>query len=135
MKRRWAGNKVIFFILTVIVIAGCGLKANPVSKPIQDEKPVILTATIADDAIVLFWQSPEETSGHARIDKSVLGTSGNICKDCPRSYSRIAELTVPGASRYVDEDVEKGKSYDYRISLCDARGDCRQTQTVHVDMK
>ncbi len=135
MKKRWAGNKVIYFFLTVIVIAGCGLKANPVSKPVQDEKPVKLTATIADDAIVLFWSVPEETTGHARIEKSVLGTSGNICKDCPRSYSRMAELPVSGESRYVDQDVEKGKSYDYRISLCDARGNCRQTQVVRIDMK
>lgn len=75
------------------------------------------------------------------IERSQLGGAGNACKDCPRTFERIGQLPVLKARsekddyKYTDSIVEKGKTYSYRLKLCDDAGNCRESQTAEIDFK
>ncbi len=122
----------------ILLAAGCGLKGNPVSQKtdvgLTQERPE-LTATVRGDAVSLTWQNKKQDDLHANLEKSELGTTGNICRDCPRTYTRIAQLPSKNASSFLDQSVEKGKSYSYRLGLCDEAGNCLQSQIVEIDFK
>jgi len=125
-------------LLVLILFAGCGLKGNPApvgSAFNREAGKITFAAAIKYNTVELTWGTANENDGRVKIEKSELGTSGNICKDCPRTYKGIADLTPKSEKRFVDKAVEKGKSYSYRLNLCDETGTCRPSQTVDVDLK
>lgn len=138
MKRRSARNKIILGVVMILLLTACGLKGNPVSQKragdLTQEQPK-LTAVADKVAVVLTWQNTREDDNHANIERSELGTTGNICRHCPRSYAGIAQLPLKTNNRFIDLSVEKGKSYSYRLGLCDEAGNCRQSQAVEIDFK
>jgi hypothetical protein len=138
LKKLSAGNKSVFVSIAILLAAGCGLKGNPAPQTSgvpAAQKQVTLAAALKDDAVVLTWQNKKEDDSHANIEKSELGTTGNICRDCPRTYARTAQVSLKNNSRFVDKSVEKGKSYSYRIALCDENANCRSSQAVDIDVK
>ncbi len=122
---------------------GCGLKTNPVAPvPVVSQKQVEqkLTLTVTEKEVVLQWQmqNPAGTIRYINIEKSTLGSAGNICKDCPRTFERIGQLPVQVENnqyRFIDSLVEKGGIYSYRLRLCDEYGVCSESQTVETDFK
>lgn len=138
MKRLSAGNKIILGVVMILLAAGCGLKSNPVPvMPATSQVPPQpqLAAVVDNDTVVLTWQNRTENDHYADIEKSELGTTGNICRDCPRTFTRVAQLLLKDNTRFIDKSVEKGKSYTYRLGLCDAAGNCRQTSPVEINLK
>lgn len=138
MKKDSPGNKIILCIIAMMLFAGCGLKGNPVSATSninrgQDEQT--LSASVKDGAVDLSWAFPGGNYSHVKIEKSELGATGNICKDCPRTYTGMADLSVKNEGRFVDRSVERGKSYSYRLNWCEETGTCRPSRTVQVDLK
>ncbi len=129
-----------------LLVAGCGLKANPTPsasavEPKQGKQK--LTVSADGNAVVLTWQmqNPDEKISHTTIEKSQLGSTGNICRDCPRTFEKIGQLQVLNVKneksdyRFADSLVEKGKIYSYRLKLCDKADVCRESQTVEIDFK
>lgn len=146
MKKGLVKNKILFGIVLILLMAGCGLKANPVppaSAVSQNQGGQKLTVSADGKAIVLTWQLQNQAGmlSHINIEKSQLGSAGNICRDCPRIFEKIGQLQVLNAKnekneyRFADLLVEKGKIYSYRLKLCDEAGVCRESQTVEIDFK
>ncbi len=76
------------------------------------------------------------------IEKSEVGSAGNECKDCPRTFERIGQYlsrrSVPEDKKiktfnFTDNKVERGKTYNYRLMLCDDGGLCREASGVEVN--
>ncbi|MDD4240881.1 MAG: hypothetical protein PHG54_05580 [Smithellaceae bacterium] len=144
MRKNSAGNKIIFCFIMALVLAGCGLKANPSPAPSAATVPPAApkpAAAIEDNAVVLTWRMPD-TSGDIRyvgVEKSSLGDTDKICRNCPRAYKNIGRLPAQGSAkdvcRFADAQVEKGKVYSYRLKLCDASGVCRESEAAEIDFK
>lgn len=138
MKKDSAGNKIILCIVAMMLLAGCGLKSNPAPAATginrgQDEQT--LSALAKDGVVDLTWTFTGLNYSHVKIEKSELGATGSICRNCPRTYTEIADLSVKNENRFVDRSVEKGKSYGYRLNWCDETGTCRPSRAVQVDLE
>jgi len=146
LKKGLVKNKILFGIVLILLMAGCGLKANPVSPASavsQNHDGQKLTVSADGKAIVLTWQLQNQAGmlSHINIEKSKLGSAGNICRDCPRTFEKIGQLQVLNTKnekneyRFADLLVEKKEIYSYRLKLCDEAGVCRESQTVEIDFK
>ena len=143
MKKVSVKNKTLFGLALIFLVAGCGLKGNPVPSMTavsQSQEEQKLTASVAENAVVLTWQLQDAAGkiSHINIEKSVLGSAGNTCRDCPRVFEKVAQLPVKKYHqeyRLSDASVKKGKIYSYRLKLCDEAGVCRESQTVEIDFK
>lgn len=144
MKKNSVKNKPLWALVLVLLLAGCGLKANP--QPLLTaalQMPVVqtLTATVAENTIVLTWtlNDPAGRTSYISIERSRLGSPGNACKDCPRTFEKIGQLRVDDRKKneysFTDSLVEKSQTYSYRLKLCDEAQMCSESQTVEADMK
>lgn len=141
---------VSFFVLVFIaLITGCGLKGNPVPySSVADNKPIVKNLEIvpAENSIILKWnlQDNKRLIKYIVIERSEVGAPGNECKDCPRTFERIGQLSlneaIPAAKEqntlnYTDKKVSKGKIYNYRLMLCEDNGNCSEAATVEINFK
>jgi hypothetical protein len=143
LKINFVKDKLLFCLMMVICLTGCGLKANPVPSsfailPVQNEKK--MAVTISENTIVLTWrfQDPKGDLRYMNIEKSRLGSAGNTCRDCPRTFERIGQLIVKDDKneyRFTDSNVEKGSVYSYRLKICSEIGVCRESQVVEIEYK
>lgn len=145
MKKRSAGNRIGLSALCALLLMGCGLKANPVP-PVSTaarggtvQKLTVSTEGVA--AVLSWWLASSDRVSYTVIERSTLGSTGNICRDCPRTFEPIDRLPADNAGeksreyRFVDSSVGKGKTYSYRLQLCEETGVCRESQTVEIDFK
>jgi len=117
-----------------LFFTGCGLKGNPVppfAPPVIDYSKIIvnLQAVALSDAIRLKWifQDKDKLVDYIAVEKSEIGTNGNVCKDCPLQFTRIDTIPteeMPLSVGYVDKEVSKNKIYVYRLMLCKKSGAC-----------
>ena len=149
MKKSPAKNSFLVIVL-FIILSACGLKGNPVPYPaIPDKKPVInnMEALLTEEAVVLKWNFQDKTGliSYIGIERSEVGTIGNECKDCPRTFARIGQIPVKTgmfadnkeqrALSFTDVNVEKGKIYNYRLMLCEENGNCSEASAVEINCK
>ena len=121
----------------------CGLKANPVpsiSPVAPDQNGKKMSVSVSENAVVLTWrfQDPKGELRYMNVERSRLGSAGNTCRDCPRTFERIGQLTVKGGQneyRYADANVEKGNVYSYRLKICSEIGVCYESQIVEIEYK
>jgi hypothetical protein len=139
----------LLIILLLIIFTGCGFKGNPAPYPvIADRKPLIhnMEALASGETIVLKWdfQDKKGLISYIGIEKSEVGTPGNECKNCPRSYARIGQISVKtgmvadngqGALNFTDTKVVKGKIYNYRLMLCEENGNCSEASMAEINFK
>lgn len=145
MRSISAKNKILWSLIFALFITGCGLKANPVpqaSVGVSREAQQKLTVSAEGNAVLLVWQLQNQSGiRDMYIERSKLGSAGNICRDCPRTFERMGRLPVEDAKkmnqayRFVDSFAQKGSVYSYRLKLCDDAGVCRESQTVEIDFK
>lgn len=126
----------------MMLLAGCGLKGDPVlpMRVATDARAVEeFFAKAAGGSVMLSWriQNADGRISHIDIEKSELGSRGNICKDCPRTFDKIGQLPVEQQPQYqfTDSDVEAGIVYSYRLRLCDDAGACRESSVVEIELK
>lgn len=101
----------------------------------------VLNVTAQENAARLYWRTDGalRKAGFVSIEKSVLGSCGNVCRDCPRTYETIAQVMLSGVSdgdneyAYIDNAVERGKVYSYRLKICDRGGTCVESQAAELD--
>jgi hypothetical protein len=136
-------------IILLIIFAGCGFKSNPVPyPPMPDGKPVIenMEALALGKEVVLKWIFLNKNGliNFIGIERSEVGTPGNECKTCPRTYTRIGQISVKEgkpadkerkALSFTDTKAEKGKIYNYRLMLCEENRNCSEASMVEINFK
>ena len=144
MKNFWPKSSLLPILTVAVFMAGCGLKANPAPPvPLAHERVTrqALSVSAAANAARLSWRvdNVEGRSGIISIEKSVLGSHGNVCRQCPRTFETIEQVMLSGALSgedeytYIDSDVERGKVYSYRLKICDRSGTCFLSQDAELD--
>jgi hypothetical protein len=147
MKRTQGKNSLFVCLALLVVISGCGLKANPVPiKSIADYRLIVknMQAIPSDEAVILKWNF-QDMSGkidYINIEKSEVGSAGNECKDCPRTFELISQMQIKGivldnkvstALSYTDKKVIKGRIYNYRLMLCDDANICQESSAAEIN--
>ena len=140
MKKAQVKYRIYYYWILFIFIMGCGLKGNPVilsTSPDYQQIVKNLVAVSSDDGIALKWDFYDKSGliNSINIEKSEVGSAGNECKDCPRTFERIGRITVKEpvpedkkikTFNFTDKKVERGKTYNYHLMLCDDGGLCRE---------
>ena len=105
------------------------------SQAVQNLKAIV----DSDKGIFLQWNYKNEDVRVSRImvEKSTLGSAGNECRDCPRTYERIGQLPVNGLANqptqsFTDKNVKIGNIYKYRLVLCDDNSICQESAAVDI---
>jgi hypothetical protein len=149
LKRAKGKNSVFVCLVLLFVIIGCGLKSNPQAmRSIPDYRLIVkdMQAISSDEAVILKWnfQDRDGKINYINIEKSEVGSAGNECKDCPRTFERISQMQikeiildnkVSRALSYTDKKVVKGRIYNYRLILCDDAGICLEASAAEINYK
>jgi hypothetical protein len=148
LKRNRVKNSS-FIIVMLVMFAACGFKGNPVPYSLTpDKKPVInsMEALSMGETVVLRWnfQNKNGLIGYINIERSEVGSPGNECKNCPRTFVGIGRITVKEgkpddreqkAHSFTDVGAVKGNIYDYRLMLCEENGNCSEAATAEINFK
>lgn len=132
--------------LTVVMLAvlmSCGVKGNPVgSSPGETHSRAIgnLTVTSSGDHVVLTWTLRDEQSRirSIGIERMEYAAEDAECRNCAEKFEGIGRLDAgtTGQARksfeFVDKNVTHGKSYGYRLSLCDEFDECFNSAVTEV---
>ncbi|OGP91573.1 MAG: hypothetical protein A2031_07360 [Deltaproteobacteria bacterium RBG_19FT_COMBO_43_11] len=149
MKKNPAKYSVFYWLVLLIIVTGCGLKNNPIaSTPAIDYKNLVknMEASIINDGVALKWDfyNKDGIINDILIEKSEVGSVGNECKGCPRTYERIGRMFVKETPRedkifkalnFTDKKVERDKTYNYRLMLCDADNLCIEASNTEINFK
>jgi hypothetical protein len=149
LKRAKGKNSVFVCLVLLFVVSGCGLKSNPQAmRSIPDYRLIVkdMQAISSDEAVILKWnfQDRDGKINYINIEKSEVGSAGNECKDCPRTFDRISQMQIKGiildnkvsrALSYTDKKVVKGRIYNYRLILCDDAGVCQEASAAEINYK
>lgn len=143
--------KYSFFacLMTLILFTGCGLKGNPVSlSAVSDHRQVVqnMKAVSSDDAVILKWDFYDKDTkiNYIAIERSEVGSAGNECKDCPRTFGRVGLVPLKGVMpenkksnilSFTDKKVIKGNIYNYRLMICDDSGLCLESAATEINFK
>ncbi len=136
----------IMILMAVMLVQGCGLKADPAPSQIKPLKPVAdLKLQEKSGGIFVQWRVQEQPIPvtRFRIMRSEFGTDGQGCPGCPPDEKRIADLMVGEAKLvgiggdvfgYQDTELQSGRLYRYRVIGCDRNGSCGEA-SVPVELK
>ena len=146
MKRVAVKYSIFVCLLTLILFTGCGLKGNPVSlSAMSDHRQIVqnMKAVSSGDAVILKWDFYDKyvKVSYIAIDKSEVGSAGNECKNCPRTFEHVGLVPIKGMRpenkesntlSFTDKKVVQGKIYNYRLLLCDDSGICLEGPTTEI---
>jgi hypothetical protein len=141
-----------------INFTGCGIKGNPVMPSrVPDHGQIVqnLQAVSSGDAVILNWDffyGKDLKINYIAIEKSEVGSAGNECKTCPRTFKRIGRVPVKpvkpakpakedgrekeySSLSFKDKEVVRGKIYNYRLMLCDGYNVCLESSRAEIDFK
>jgi hypothetical protein len=149
LKRVPVKYSIFACFMMLIPFTGCGLKGNPVSlSAVSDPREILqnMKAFSSGDAVILKWDFYDKDTkiNYIAIERSEVGSAGNECKDCPRTFERIAQVPVKGIRpenkesnilSYTDKKVVQGKKYNYRLMLCDDSSMCLEGATTEINIK
>ena len=149
MKRAQGKNSLFVCLVLLVVFSGCGLKANPEAmRSMPDYRLIVkdMQAISSNETVILRWnfQDMDGKINYINIEKSEVGSTGNECKDCPRTFERISQMQikeikldnkVSSALSYTDKKVVKGRIYNYRLILCDDAGLCLEASAAEINYK
>lgn len=149
MKRISVKYSSLVFLTVFAYITGCGVKGNPViPSEVTGNVPVIsnLKVESTDGTVILHWDfySTNSKINHIAIEKSEWGSAGNECKECPRTFERIGQVSVKDAKKenkeymklsFTDHKAQGGKTYDYRLLICDIYDECRESSAIEINLK
>ena len=156
MKRISVKFSIFACVMMFINLAGCGIKGNPVMfSPIPDHGQIVqnMQAVSSGNAVILNWDffyGKDLKINYIAIEKSEVGSAGNECKTCPRTFKRIGRVPVKPVKAvkpvkedgqkkeyrslsFKDKEVVQGKTYNYRLMLCDDYNVCRESSRAEID--
>jgi len=149
LKRISVKYSVLACFIIIANFTGCGVKGNPVilstvpgnGKVVQNFK-----AAVSDNAVILkcdFYGKDLKINSIA-LEKSEVGSAGNECKNCPRTFERINQVSLKeikqdsngyGTYNFTDGKVTHGKTYNYRLLLCDDFNNCLENAIIEMTFK
>jgi hypothetical protein len=144
LKRVPVKYSIFAYVLTLILFTGCGLKGNPVALSIvPDNRQIVqnMKAVSSGDAVILKWDfyDKDVKVSYIAIEKSEVGSAGNECKDCPRTFERVGLMPIKRKENkesntlsFTDKKVVQGKIYNYRLMLCDDSGTCLEGSSTEI---
>ena len=146
MKRVPVKYSIFACLLTLILFTSCGLKGNPVSlSAVSNHRQIVqnMQAISSGDAVILKWDfyDKDVKINYIAIERSEVGSAGNECKDCPRTFERISQVPVKGiiiknkesdTLSFTDKKVVQGKIYNYRLMLCYDSGVCLEGSSTEI---
>ena len=150
MKKHLELSAVVLVVLVCFLSAmlvSCGKKGNPV--PRQQIKPQMiknLRGEITKDGVLLSWTLPEKgkSSKMVKILRYV-AIPGEDCPGCPQKFVLLTEkdeaslqsgMKDPGQYRYLDQDIDTGRNYGYRVVWCISSGTCSpESNTAEIRFK
>lgn len=149
MKKISIKCSISIFLIVFANLAGCGVKGNPViSSSLPDNGRIVqnFKAVSAGNAVILSWDfyGKDLKINHIAIEKSELGSAGNECSECPRTFERIGQISVKEIKQenkeysnlnFTDKKVVNGKIYNYRLLICDDYNDCRESSATEINLK
>jgi hypothetical protein len=132
----------------VMSFSGCGIKGNPVIASAPDPTQIVrnIKAVSSGDAVILNWDFYDKDFriDYIAVEKSEAGSAGNECKDCPRTFERAGLVPVKETAQknneykslsFSDKKVVRGKTYNYRLMLCDDFNTCYESSTAEINFK
>jgi hypothetical protein len=132
----------------LILLTGCGLKGNPVPlSAVSYQQRIVqnMKAISSGEAVILKWDfyNTDVKIKYINIERSEVGSAGNECKDCPRTFERIGQIPVgrimenkeSNIHSFTDKKVVQGKTYNYRLMLCDNFNICLESSTAEINFK
>jgi len=149
LKRVAVKYSIFICLMTLILFTGCGLKGNPIAlSSVQDYRQIVqnMKAVSSGEAVILTWDffNKDEKINYVAIEKSEFGSAGNECKDCPRTFERVGLVSIKGIRpenkesnilSFTDKKVVKGKTYNYRLMLCDDSSVCLEGAVTEINIK
>ncbi len=149
MRKNPVKYNVFYYLVLLVILTGCGLKGNPVVlTSVIDYKNLVknMEVSMLNDSVVLRWDFCDKDGiiNDIIVEKSEVGSAGNECKNCPRTYERLGRISVKESSgkdkniqafNFTDKKVEKGKIYNYRLMLCNADSSCTEASNTEINFK
>jgi len=149
LKRVSVKISIFACLMILINFTGCGIKGNPVIiSNVPDYRQVVknFRAVSSGDEVILKWDFYDRNFkiNYVVVEKSEVGSAGNECKDCPRKFERIGQVPVNKMGRtneeynsfsFTDKKVIQGKTYNYRLMLCDNFDLCYESNTTEINFK
>jgi len=150
LKRFLDVSTVFIIVLTFLLpamITGCGKKGDPAPRQ-QLKLPTInsLRGEITSEGVMLNWTAPKQTKGKNtfKIFRST-AIPGEDCPGCPQKFILLTEkdeealrvgMKESGQYGYLDRDIDRGRSYGYRIIWCISSGPCSpESNTAEIKIK
>ncbi len=136
---------IVIAILTVplFLISGCGIKGPPVP-PGYANPPAVsdLQYQVTDNQLTLTWSIPptkdgtkKQTVAGARVLRLKQSLKNTPCQDCPLTFTLIRKIPARSGSMQVQDTIDKGFAYTYKIVLYDAENhDGEDSNIVHVEI-
>jgi hypothetical protein len=147
LKRVSVEYSIIAYFMMFINFAGCGIKGNPVIlSTMPDHGQIVqnMKAVSSDGAVILKWDFYDKNFkiNYITVEKSEVGSAGNECKDCPRTFESIGQVLIKEERQknkeydsfsFTDKKVVHGKTYNYRLVLCDNINICFESSTAEIN--
>jgi hypothetical protein len=148
LKRILVKYKLFICLIMLVNLSACGVKGNPVIlSNVPDNAPIVknMNAAAQGNNVILKWDfyDKDATINYIAIERSELGSAGNKCKDCPRTFERIGQVSVKeikkenkGYNRlsFTDKKVTRTKIYNYRLLLCDDSNICLENAVTEINL-
>jgi hypothetical protein len=147
LKKVSVKYRIFACLILFAILYGCGVKGNPVLiKNVADYARIVqnLQAVADENAVELKWDfdGGDLKNHYIAVEKSEAGSAGNEYRDCPRTFERIGKITIEdlkkedkGYSSFIDKEVMKGKTYSYRLLICDDFNNCSGKAVTEINYK
>jgi hypothetical protein len=149
LKKVLVKYSVFACLIMFAIFLGCGVKGNPaILKNVPDNTQIVrnLKTVASDNSVLLKWDiyANDFKNNYIAIEKSELGSAGNECKDCPRTYERIGQVSLNEKKKdrteyssfvFFDKKVSRGKTYNYRLLFCDESDVCSESAIAEINFK
>jgi len=140
---------IFIYCVAMTCMAGCGVKGNPVRlMDVSNHVQVIrnMKADVAGNAVLLEWDidTKDLKNNYVAIEKREWSRSGKQCKNCSGSFERIGKVLLneekkerKNNSRFIfsDKKVTRGKTYHYRLLLCNELNVCSESAATEINFK
>ena len=147
MKRISVKFSICACLIIIANFTGCGVKGNPAVLNKEPDDAMIIRnfkAVSSNSAVELQWycQGKDSKINYIAVEKSEVGSPGNECKGCPRTYERIGQVLLKEVKQekkeyisFTDKKITQGRTYNYRLLLCNEFNNCFENAATEIDFK
>ena len=128
--------------LMLFGVSGCGIKGSPIA-PGYANPPAVsdLQYQVDGNQLTLTWSVPpkgatdSDTFAGVKLFRLKQAPKNTPCQDCPLTFTLIRKIPARSGSMQVQDTIDKGFAYTYKIVLYDAENhDGEDSNIVHVEI-